>query len=246
MTNKSEISIINDKGSRYYLIPGVSEPLPSVTSILSMIAKPGLIKWEKNVALDYIRSKLNNIADDINSVGIDSLIEDASKHPNFIKNKAGEFGSVAHQYIEDLLKQESTPEIPSNMKWVHTNFTKWLNDYKFKSLELEMSLHSNKYGYAGTADAVGYINDSLVILDWKTSTNLYLENLLQVSAYANAYEEMTGKTINSAGVLRLEKRKTGYEFKQIDNISKHFVTFRAVLWLWRFINDPESDYLKIS
>ena len=48
MTNKSEISIINDKGSRYYLIPGVSEPLPSVTSILSMIAKPGLIKWEKN------------------------------------------------------------------------------------------------------------------------------------------------------------------------------------------------------
>jgi len=132
------------------------------------------------------------------------------------------------------------------MKWVHTNFTKWLNDYKFKSLELEMSLHSNKYGYAGTADAVGYINDSLVILDWKTSTNLYLENLLQVSAYANAYEEMTGKTINSAGVLRLEKRKTGYEFKQIDNISKHFVTFRAVLWLWRFINDPESDYLKIN
>ena len=66
------------------------------------------------------------------------------------------------------------------------------------------------------------------------------------SAYANAYEEMTGKTINSAGVLRLEKRKTGYEFKQIDNISKHFVTFRAVLWLWRFINDPESDYLKIN
>ena len=57
---------------------------------------------------------------------------------------------------------------------------------------------------------------------------------------------MTGKPINSAGVLRLEKRKTGYEFKQIDNISKHFVTFRAVLWLWRFINDPESDYLKIN
>ena len=124
MTNKSEISIINDKGSRYYLIPGVSEPLPSVTSILSMIAKPGLIKWEKNVALDYIRSKLNNITDDINSLGIDSLIEDASKHPNFIKNKAGEFGSEAHQYIEDLLKQETAPEIPSNMKWVHTNFTK--------------------------------------------------------------------------------------------------------------------------
>ena len=58
MTNKSEISIINDKGSRYYLIPGVSVPLPSVTSILSMIAKPGLIKWEKNVALDYVKHRI--------------------------------------------------------------------------------------------------------------------------------------------------------------------------------------------
>ena len=75
--------------------------------------------------------------------------------------------------------------------------------------------------------------------------NLYLENLLQVSAYANAYSELTGKEINSAGVLRVEKRKTGYEYKQVDDISKHFITFRAVLWLWRFINDPNSKYLKI-
>ena len=99
MTNKSEISVINDKGSRYYLIPGVEEPLPSVTSILSTIAKPGLIKWEKNIALDYVRSKLNKSAD-LNGIGVESLIEEASNHPNFIKNKAGEFGSEAHEYID--------------------------------------------------------------------------------------------------------------------------------------------------
>ena len=50
--NKEKISIINNKGNRYYLIPGLSEPLPSVTSILSTISKPGLINWEKNVAID--------------------------------------------------------------------------------------------------------------------------------------------------------------------------------------------------
>ncbi len=245
MTNKSEISVINDKGSRYYLIPGVEEPLPSVTSILSTVAKPGLIKWEKNIALDYVRSKLNNKSEDSNDISVETLIEEASKHPDFIKNKAGEFGSEAHEYIENYLKSGKIDEIPSNMKWVHTNFTKWLNDYNFKSIELEKSLHSVKYGYAGTADAIGFIGDNLVILDWKTSTNLYLENLLQVSAYANAYSELTGKEINSAGVLRVEKRKTGYEYKQVDDISKHFITFRAVLWLWRFINDPNSKYLKI-
>jgi len=244
MTNKSEISIINSKGSRFYLIPGVSEPMPSVTSILSMIAKPGLIKWEKNVALDYVRSKLINKTDQSTTDGIESIIENASKHPRFIMNKAGEFGTDAHTYIENLLSQTSTNmEIPKNMDWIHKNFNKWLDDYNFKSIELEKSIHSIKYGYAGTADAVGYIDDSLIVLDWKTSTSLYYENLLQASAYANAYGELTGNIVKKAGVLRLEKRKSGYEFKQIDDISKHFITFRAVLWLWRSINDPESNYL---
>ena len=59
--NKEKISIINNKGNRYYLIPGLSEPLPSVTSILSTISKPGLINWEKNVAIDYAKDKFQNI-----------------------------------------------------------------------------------------------------------------------------------------------------------------------------------------
>ena len=44
--------------------------------------------------------------------------------------------------------------------------------------------------------------------------------------------------------LRLNKNKSGYEFKIIDDLNKHFITFRAVLWLWRFINDPGSSYIK--
>ena len=56
--NKEKISIINTKGYRYYLIPGLSEPLPSVTSILSTISKPGLISWEKEVAIDYARENI--------------------------------------------------------------------------------------------------------------------------------------------------------------------------------------------
>jgi len=243
MTNKSEISIINSKGSRFYLIPGVSEPMPSVTSILSMIAKPGLIKWHKNIALDYIRSKLINKTDQSTTDGIESIIENASKHPEFKMNRAGQFGTEAHAYIENLLQTNKPEEIPENMKWIHKNFNQWLEDYNFKSIELEKSIHSIKYGYAGTADAVGYIDDSLIVLDWKTSTRLYYENLLQASAYANAYGELTGNIVKKAGVLRLEKAKSGYEFKQIDDISKHFITFRAVLWLWRSVNDPESSYL---
>lgn len=245
--NKEKISIINTKGYRYYLIPGLSEPLPSVTSVLSTISKPGLISWEKEVAIDYARENISKYIGNIENKNLDGLheiFEKAKKQPNFIKTKAGEFGSKAHKFIELLLQQNFDVDVPSNMKWIYKNFNDWKNEYNFKSFEQEKYLYSSKYGYGGTADSIGLVNENLFILDWKTSKSLYIENLLQVSAYANAYTEMTGDQISNAGVLRLNKNKSGYEFKIIDDLNKHFITFRAVLWLWRFINDPGSSYIK--
>jgi len=245
--NKEQISIINTKGNRYYLIPGLPEPLPSVTSILSTISKPSLISWEKEVAIDYARvniSKYIKNIEDKNLDGLHEIFENAKNQPNFIKTKAGEFGTKAHKFIELLLQKNVDADVQTNMKWIYKNFNDWQNEYNFKSLEEEKYLYSSKYGYAGTADSIGLVNETLFMLDWKTSKSLYIENLLQVSAYANAYTEMTGDKISNAGVLRLNKYKSGYEFKIIDDLNKYFITFRAALWLWRFINDPESSYIK--
>tara|TARA_B100000686_G_scaffold345176_1_gene429238 strand:+ start:3681 stop:4427 length:747 start_codon:yes stop_codon:yes gene_type:complete len=245
--NKEKISIINNKGNRYYLIPGLSEPLPSVTSILSTISKPGLINWEKNVAIDYAKDKISKYISNTENTNLDGLheiFENAKEQPKFIMSKAGEFGSKAHKFIELLLEQDFNVDVPNNMKWIYKNFNDWKNEYNFNSIEQEKYLYSAKYGYAGTADSIGLVDENLFILDWKTSKSLYIENLLQVSAYANAYSELTGNQISNAGVLRLDKNKTGYEFKIIDDLEKHFITFRAVLWLWRFLNDPNSSYSK--
>tara|TARA_Y100000590_G_scaffold405982_1_gene494789 strand:- start:19 stop:765 length:747 start_codon:yes stop_codon:yes gene_type:complete len=245
--NKEKVSIINSKGNRYYLIPGLSEPLPSVTSILSTISKPGLISWEKNIAIDYARDKISkyiNNSENANTDGLHEIFENAKQQPKFIMSQAGEFGTKAHKFIELLLQQDFDVDVPDNMKWINKNFNAWKDEYNFKNIEQEKYLYSTKYGYAGTADSIGLVNENLFILDWKTSKSLYIENLLQVSAYANAYTELTGKQISNAGVLRLNKNQSGYEFKIIDDLNKHFITFRAVLWLWRFLNDPESSYSK--
>ena len=96
--NKEKISIINNKGNRYYLIPGLSEPLPSVTSILSTISKPGLISWEKNVAIDYAKDKISKYISNTENANLDGLheiFENAKEQPKFIMSKAGEFGSKA-------------------------------------------------------------------------------------------------------------------------------------------------------
>ena len=98
--------------------------------------------------------------------------ENAKKQPNFIKTKAGEFGSKAHKFIELLLNQNFNVDVPSNMKWIYKNFNAWKNEYNFKSFEQEKYLYSSKYGYGGTADSIGLVNENLFILDWKTSKKI--------------------------------------------------------------------------
>jgi len=97
--NKEKISIINTKGYRYYLIPGLSEPLPSVTSILSTISKPGLISWEKEVAIDYARE--NIVPPTINLNEPDSECDlnytpNKSLHKNLFYTMSNSFGFGGH------------------------------------------------------------------------------------------------------------------------------------------------------
>ena len=43
---------------------------------------------------------------------------------------------------------------------------------------------------------VDHSDDSLVMLDFKTSNGVFNSHALQVVAYAKAYEEMTGETVD--------------------------------------------------
>jgi CRISPR/Cas system-associated exonuclease Cas4 (RecB family) len=57
-------------------------------------------------------------------------------------------------------------------------------------------------------DFYGRIDDELCVLDFKTSSGLYLEMPLQLAAYAVAIIEETGERIDTGWIVRLDK-KTG-------------------------------------
>ena len=81
----------------------------------------------------------------------------------------------------------------------------------------ECGLYSDKYKVAGRTDLIAEYKGELSIVDFKTSTNerkdSYNENYyIQTSAYAEMFEELTGKPINQIVILVVTENGTVQEF----------------------------------
>lgn len=90
--------------SRVYKIG--EKAYPSVTSILSVIAKPGLAVWQQNLSLKYFNEQLYSAYNSIdqphsdtlgNKDWLDNLMKEAKGHPQSYTTKAATLGSRAHQ-----------------------------------------------------------------------------------------------------------------------------------------------------
>jgi len=160
--------------------------------------------------------------------------------------RAGEEGSRVHQAISDLIKgikitaetkylNELTgrQEVLNPDEWDELlAFQQWVEDYKPRTIENEISIHTLLY--AGTYDWLGSIEITekkkvkrvKVLIDWKTSAAIYGDYALQVAAYQHAVSDTTNGSNSSprgnqvarkgiyTAILRLGSRhKSGYEFK---------------------------------
>jgi ATP-dependent exoDNAse (exonuclease V) beta subunit len=197
------------QSQRFYDIDG--EKYPSVTTILQVIAKPGLM---------YFYGKHG--------------IEGAEKK----KMDAADIGTMAHQAIEKILqgKITSMSQVDQRVNEPVQAFFNWREKNKFKPIDMEMTVYSKKFKYAGTLDTVGLIKDRLAVIDFKTSNKIWPEYGLQIAAYKNAYEEMTDKKINSRWVIRLDKKKPFFEAKIFRAYNKDIRAFKAALKLWQHLN----------
>ena len=197
----------------YYEIDGVQ--YPRVTHILSVLNREGLNIWREKVGTAYREE---------------------------VVQKAQDIGTETHKFIQRIInggKIESgewsmlAPEIQSALQaWV--GFTKRLKP-QFKHTEL--LLHSKKYGYAGTTDAVALIDGRLTICDWKTANNLWDEVDLQMAAYAMAYYEQYGEKPVSCRAIRLDKSQGYWSHKDqviLTNIDDAFEAFLGAIKIYNY------------
>lgn len=215
-----------DKDHKAYYFDG--EKYSRVTRTLSVIGKPGLLTWYANVG----RKKADEIIETRQNLG-------TKCHKLFELELKGKNPNVS-------LYEE---EIQENMN----NFKVFVEHARLRMEACEQAIYSKKFKYAGTADYIGkyttpsrflvrghkpkFPTASNVIGDWKTSRSLYPEYWLQMSAYVNAFYELTGLKY---GAFLVQFRNNKIKIKEMtwDELEDLFEVYKAVLKLykWKYKN----------
>lgn len=177
-----EKKILNDE--HFYYVNG--KFLPSVTQILreTMPMPFALRQWIGDVGNEKAQAKLE---------------------------KAGDRGTAIHNACEELLRglEIDLTIFPEQDKKCLVAFKNWCADYQPEIIEIEKVLAS-QCGYAGTLDILCKIKGKLTIVDIKTSSAVYDEYILQLTAYEQANFEMTGEHADRMIVHLNPKTKKGY------------------------------------
>lgn len=191
--------------------------VPSVTTVLKVLDKPALVAWAANQTVKKAIELFARLTDKDGAVHVSfaqaqEVLEEAKKKFRETSRDAADIGTIVHAAIESIiLGEQPAPITDENVANGVTAYTQWFQQNNVRPVRVEAYLGSKKYGFGGTVDFVGYIGDKLVVADWKTSTGIYEEYKIQVSAYIAAVEEMLAdkkQKFKGAYILRFDK-KTG-------------------------------------
>ena len=182
---------------RFYVTPE-EEYYPSITTVLSIRKKEGLMEWRKRVG--------NDVA-------------------NYVARTASARGTKVHHMCEDYLNNMEF-DWPEKWKEHKKNFLPWCLFKQLRNEALchindiyaqEAGLYSDKYKVAGRVDCIAKYKGVLSIIDFKTSTkeknDEWNENYyIQASAYAEMFEERTNINISQIVILVVTEDGTVQEF----------------------------------
>jgi CRISPR/Cas system-associated exonuclease Cas4 (RecB family) len=169
----------------------------------------------------------------LDRVSLERIIHQATNKTDKIKDDAGLVGSVVHGLIEDFLQGK---KIPNQSDKAVVNcfqlFLDWWKTQEYQVVELEKKIFSKKHNYAGTLDLV--LKDkqgNLVLADIKTSNHISFDYTLQLNAYKYAYEEETKQKIAKGLIIRLPKKDSKIEVKELPLNKEMFNAFLGAKYM---------------
>ena len=222
------ITATTNNGVRLYETPEGNK-YPSITTVLSVRNKKGLMEWRKRVG--------NEVA-------------------NHVSRTAAARGTKVHHMCEDYLNNMEF-NYPDKWQKHKKNFLPYCLFSQLKSVlrnidniyAQEAGLYSDKYKVAGRVDCIAEYNGVLSAIDFKTSTkerkDEWNENYyIQGSAYAEMFGERTGIDISQIVILVVTEDGTVQEFvkKKYDYLDALTETVTD----WRNENEVSSNSGNVS
>jgi genome maintenance exonuclease 1 len=156
-----------DNGSRVYETPS-GKAYPSVTTVVGLVKKDIINEWRKRVG---------------------------DEEANRISSIAANRGTRMHTYCEKYLLNETVSPNLFDQE-MFGKIKPHLNDIDYIHA-LEQPLYSDHLQVAGTVDCIAKYKGKMSVIDFKTSKRVKSRDdihdyFMQCSAYAVAFEEMTG------------------------------------------------------
>ena len=225
------VELVFDVLRHQYSVDG--EVVKGVTSVLNILSKPALVPWTAKVTTQSMRDQIKpGIAYD--EVQIEEML-DVAKRANYVKKtSAGTIGTLSHQFAEDYAKKLN-PQYPINEEAKRSceRFVAWAEKTKIDFRLTEQAVYSRKHKIAGTLDNISIIDNKLTLIDYKTSSGIWDEYLLQIGAYAMMRNEEFPKEIFEGGakIVRFGKDDDDFEIKSVtkDELYYYGETFISVL-----------------
>ena len=200
--------IDSPEGRRYKTPSG--KAYPSVTSVTGLHSAKGIAEW---------RARVGN------------------EEANRISSRASSRGTRIHQLCEDYLKLgEVVPDIFDAEMF---NTIRPLLDDIDNIHCLETPLWSDHLQVAGTVDCIAEFKGKLSVIDFKTASRLKSRDdihgyFMQTSAYAVAFEELTGIPVGRLVILM-----------GVDNENPLVFNEKRDVWIGGF-KELRNDFLRIK
>jgi hypothetical protein len=207
---------------------GQEHILPSVTRVLSVIAKPKVNAWAMDLMAQHI---LDNYSPGMSLEDMVLLTQEARGMHLEESRKAAGAGSEVHDWIEAFLQgiPRGLPVNPSSVKAVQAFLNWWKEEKREVLLSEEIVAHPGLL-YAGKVDLL--LADKTLV-DFKTSKALYPEYELQLGGYALALEAWEGIRPQRGLLVRIGKDGTT-ETKKVDLVAAR-EHFQHALALYKFL-----------
>lgn len=192
-----------DKNKRFYPCPKCGDQHPSITTILGVIASPALMGWmAKNGTAklkvlndiytehfegDEIVEKLGSMAEARWKLTEDTAFWKSGRETG---KEAADIGTMVHAWVESHLKgvEIDLGALPPLAQNAVNAYLAWEKEHHLETIKTEQTFYNCKLNYAGTADWLGNLDGELSLGDWKTSTGIFFNYVIQGWGYALADE----------------------------------------------------------
>lgn len=236
----------NVKGrGRHYRHPVSGDLVPSVTNVIGILDKPALPRWaarETAKAAWTMRRSLEGL-------GEEEAVDVLKGAPWRKSGRAADRGTSIHGWLEAALLGDPLPDLEGEALEYVDAARAWLDRWQPVAIHTEITMFAATY--AGTADALVSIDGETWLIDFKTSSGLYPEVALQLSALADCPLAVVGgetvetESIDRLGAVRIGKNEE-WEMREVLWPAVSLDGFYAALnlWAWKHADNPLGRKIK--